>query len=288
MHPVQPRVVVITGAGSGLGRAMALALARGGHALVLAGRRREALEETAALAAAAASEDTARAARDIDAATARDAGDPDATEPTDPNASEAGQILVVPTDVTVAGDADRLVEAAVTAYGQLDALINNAGTGVGGGTIDEIDDAAWEQAVAVNLTGYFRCARAAWRQMRAQNPSGGRIINNGSIAAQVPRVGGLAYATTKHAVSGLTKSLEIDGRGLGIRCTQIDIGNASTAMTARMGEGIAQPDGSRRVEPTFDPGHVGELVRYVVELPLDVTMPFATVAAAEMPWLARG
>lgn len=288
MHPVQPRVVVITGAGSGLGRAMALALARGGHALALAGRRREALEETAALAAAAASEDTARATRDIDAATARDAGDPDATEPTDPNASEAGQILVVPTDVTVAGDADRLVEAAVTAYGRLDALVNNAGTGVGGGTIDEIDDAAWEQAVAVNLTGYFRCARAAWRQMRAQNPSGGRIINNGSIAAQVPRVGGLAYATTKHAVSGLTKSLEIDGRGLGIRCTQIDIGNASTAMTARMGEGIAQPDGSRRVEPTFDPGHVGELVRYVVELPLDVTMPFATVASAEMPWLARG
>ena len=122
----------------------------------------------------------------------------------------------------------------------------------------------------------------------AQTPRGGRIINNGSIAARVPRVGGLAYATTKHAVTGLTTSLEIDGRALGIRCTQIDIGNASTAMTARMGEGIAQPDGSTRVEPTFDPVHVGELVRYVVELPLSVTMPFATVAAAEMPWLARG
>lgn len=154
--------------------------------------------------------------------------------------------------------------------------------------VGDITDEAWDAAVAVNLTGYFRCARAAWRQMVTQKPQGGRIVNNGSIAAHVPRVGGVAYATTKHAVTGLTRCLDIDGRDVGIRATQVDIGNAATAMTQRMSDGIRQPDGSTRVEPTFDAAHVGELVRYVVELPADVTMPFATIAAAGMPWLARG
>ncbi len=247
------RVVVVTGAGSGLGRAMALSLAAGGHRLVLAGRRPEALAETAGLIAAS-----------------------------------GGEALAVPTDVTRTADVDRLVEACVTTYGRLDVLVNNAGASTGGGPIDAVSDEAWEAALAVNLSGYFRCARAAWRQMTAQRPQGGRIVNNGSVAAQVPRVGGLTYSTTKHAVTGLTKSLDIDGRPVGIRCTQIDIGNAATPMTVRMRDGMPQPDGSIRPEPTFDAAHVGGLVRYVVELPLDVTFPFATIAAAGMPWLGRG
>lgn len=249
----QQRVVVVTGAGSGVGRAMAVSLAAGGHRLVLAGRRVQALEETADLV--------------------RSAG-------ADP--------LVVPTDVTDGTQVEELVQACVSSYGRLDVLVNNAGSFGGGGTIDAVSDEEWEAALAVNLTGYFRCARAAWRQFVAQEPQGGRIINNGSVAAQVPRVGGVTYATTKHAVTGLTKALEIDGRALGIRCTQIDIGNAATPMTRRMEEGMPQPDGSVRPEPTFDSAYVGDFVRYVVELPLDVTFPFATIAAAGMPWLARG
>lgn len=252
--PEQQRAVVVTGAGSGLGRAMAVSLAQGGHRLVLAGRRAEALEETA-----------------------------------DHVRFLGASVLVAPTDVTDTGQVEQLVQACVSTYGRLDVLVNNAGSfGGGGGPIDQVSDADWDAALAVNLTGYFRCARAAWRQMTAQEPQGGRIINNGSVAAQVPRVGGLTYATTKHAITGLTKSLEIDGRAVGIRATQIDIGNAATPMTQRMEAGMPQPDGSVRPEPTFDSAHVGDFIRYVVELPLDVTFPFATIAAAGMPWLARG
>ena len=250
--PEQQRAVVVTGAGSGLGRAMAVSLAQGGHRLVLAGRRAEALEETA-----------------------------------DHVRFLGASVLVAPTDVTDTGQVEQLVQACVSTYGRLDVLVNNAGS-FGGGPIDQVSDADWDAALAVNLTGYFRCARAAWRQMTAQEPQGGRIINNGSVAAQVPRVGGLTYATTKHAITGLTKSLEIDGRAVGIRATQIDIGNAATPMTQRMEAGMPQPDGSVRPEPTFDSAHVCDFIRYVVELPLDVTFPFATIAAAGMPWLARG
>lgn len=249
----QQRVVVVTGAGSGLGQAMAISLARGGHSLVLAGRRAEALEQTA-----------------------------------DQVRSLGAPALVAPTDVTETAQVERLVQACVSTYGRLDVLVNNAGSFGGGGPIDQVSDEDWDAALAVNLTGYFRCARAAWRQMTDQDPQGGRIINNGSIAAQVPRVGGVTYGTTKHAVTGLTKALEIDGRAVGIRATQIDIGNAATPMTQRMEAGMPQPDGSVRPEPTFDSAHVGDFIRYVVELPLDVTFPFATIAAAGMPWIARG
>ncbi|MDO5710702.1 MAG: SDR family oxidoreductase [Micrococcales bacterium] len=251
--PRQQQVVIVTGAGSGLGRAMAVSLAAGGHRLVLAGRRAQALDETVDLVRSAGAE-----------------------------------ALAVPTDVTDTAQVERLVQACVTSYGRLDVLVNNAGAFGGGGTIDAVSDEDWEAALAVNLTGYFRCARAAWRQLVAQDPPGGRIINNGSVAAQVPRVGGVTYATTKHAITGLTKALEIDGRRVGVRCTQVDIGNAATPMTTRMQEGMPQPDGSVRPEPTFDSAHVGDFIRYVVELPLEVTFPFATIAAAGMPWLARG
>lgn len=244
------RVALVTGASQGIGAATAQAFGAAGWSVVLAARGAEKL-----------------------AAVAAGLG-PDA--------------VAIPTDVTDPQSVEALFAAVRDRFGRVDAVFNNAGANSKTRLAGDVTWEEWRHVVSVNLDGAFLIASAAFRAMRDQDPQGGRIINNGSIAAQVPRVGGLAYATTKHAVSGLTKSLEIDGRGLGIRCTQIDIGNASTAMTARMGEGIAQPDGSRRVEPTFDPGHVGELVRYVVELPLDVTMPFATVAAAEMPWLARG
>lgn len=229
---------------------MALALAEGGHQVVVAGRRQAALDETITLCGGAA--------------------------------------LAVPTDVTCSDDVDRLVATSVEAHGRLDVLVNNAGSFAGGGPIDRVTDADFETALAVNVTAYVRCARAAWRQMVAQSPQGGRIVNNGSIAAHVPRPGGVTYTTTKHAVTGLTRSLELDGRDVGIRCTQLDIGNALTDLTSRMERGVPQPDGSVRPEPTFDPAHVGRLIRYVVELPLEVTMPFATIAAAGMPWIGRG
>lgn len=180
------------------------------------------------------------------------------------------------------------VDAAFAGLPRLDVLFNNAGISAPAAPIDEIPVDTWLEVSRTNITGMFLCARAAFGLMRRQQPQGGRIINNGSVAAQVPRVGGLTYATTKHAITGLTKSLEIDGRAVGIRATQIDIGNAATPMTQRMEAGMPQPDGSVRPEPTFDSAHVGDFIRYVVELPLDVTFPFATIAAAGMPWIARG
>ena len=258
-----PRVVVLTGGGSGLGRAMALALLPGGHRVVLAGRRPDALQETVALAAQEAA----------------DKGLP---------LDLADRVLAVPTDVTDPDAVTTLFEAAVGRFGRVDALINNAGGWAAPGSADELDPADWNAAVAANLTGSFLCAAEAMRRMKAQVPRGGRIVNNGSISAHVPRPRSVAYTTTKHAITGLTRSIELDGRGHDIRCTQLDIGNAATPMTERMADGVAQPDGSVRPEPTFDPAHVGRLVRYVVELPLEVTLPYVTIAAAEMPWIARG
>ncbi len=258
-----PRVVVVTGAGSGLGRAMTTELVFGGHSVVLAGRREGPLQESIALAAQQAA---------------------DRAVPLD----LADRMLAVPTDVTDPLAVADLFEATVSRFGRIDVLINNAGGWAAPGAADELSPADWDAAVAGNLTGSFLAAAEAMRRMKRQDPQGGRIVNNGSISAHVPRPRSVAYTTTKHAITGLTRSIELDGRGFGIRCTQLDIGNAATPMTERMADGVPQPDGSTRPEPTFDPAHVGRLVRYVAELPLEVTLPYVTIAAAEMPWIARG
>lgn len=253
---VGPLTVVITGAGSGLGRAMTRSVAGAGHRVVLAGRRASALEETKELCVA--------------------------------DGAAANALLVAPTDVTDPAAVEALFDAAVGSFGAVDVLVNNAGGRSPVGSADEVSLTDWQDAVAVNLTGTFLCTAEAMRRMKAQTPQGGRIINNGSVAAHVPRPRSVAYTSTKHAITGLTRSIELDGRGVGIRGTQIDIGNAATPMTERMAAGVPQADGTVRVEPTFDPAYVGEMVRYLVELPLEVTVPFVTIAAAEMPWIARG
>jgi NAD(P)-dependent dehydrogenase (short-subunit alcohol dehydrogenase family) len=242
-------VAVVTGAGSGLGRVVANALLDAGYRVALAGRRRVALDETAS---------------------GRDAA------------------LVVPTDV---GDADSvagLFAAVRERWGRVDLLVNNAGTFGPSGSVDEIAVADWTSTVATNLTGAFLCAREAFAAMRAQQPQGGRIINNGSISAHVPRPGSAAYTATKHAITGLTKSIALDGRPYGIACGQIDIGNAATDMTAGIAVGARQADGSVRPEPTFDPAHVADAVLLMARLPLDANIPFLTITATTMPFLGRG
>jgi NAD(P)-dependent dehydrogenase (short-subunit alcohol dehydrogenase family) len=245
----EPGTAVVTGAGSGLGRVITRALLDDGWRVALAGRREDALRETA---------------EGFDAA------------------------LVVPTDVADPDGVAALFRAATDAWGRLDLLVNNAGMTGPVGTPDEVDVAGWQATVGVNLTGSFLCAREAFGIMRRQDPQGGRIVNNGSIAAHVGRPGGIAYTSTKHAITGLTRSIALDGRPFGIACGQFDVGNAATDMTARMREGIVQPNGERMVEPTFDPVHVADAVRYMVGLPLDANVPFLTVMATTMPYLGRG
>lgn len=245
-----PGAAVVTGAGSGIGRTVARALADAGFAVALLGRRADALAATAA---------------DL-----------------------AGDVLVLPTDVTDEVDVEDAFATVSRTWGRLDVLVNNAGRFGPSGTIDEIDPADWRETVEVNLTGMFLCARAAFAAMRAQSPRGGRIINNGSISAQVPRPGSAAYAASKHGVSGLTKAIALDGRPFGIRCSQLDIGNAESQMTAVMEAGVAQADGSVRPEPTFDARHVADLVVHLARTPLDVEVPFLTMTAAGMPFLGRG
>ncbi|MFF7456248.1 SDR family oxidoreductase [Kitasatospora sp. NPDC008115] len=244
------RVAVVTGAGSGIGRAVAVELAAGGWRVVLAGRREEALRETGRLSGVGA--------------------------------------LAVPTDVTDAAAVEALFGVAVERFGRVDLLFNNAGTFGPAGTVDDIDVDAWRAAVDLNLTGTFLCARAAFRQMRAQQPQGGRIINNGSISAHAPRPRSAAYTATKHAVTGLTKSLSLDGRPYRIACGQIDIGNAATEMTAAMSRGVPQADGRIVVEPTMDVADVARTVRHMAELPLEANVQFATVMASAMPFIGRG
>ncbi|MCW0212301.1 MAG: SDR family oxidoreductase [Pseudonocardia sp.] len=243
------RVAVVTGAGSGLGQVIAEALLGAGYEVVLAGRRREALERTAA-------------------------GSPSA--------------LVVPTDVADPASVAALFAAVRARWGRIDLLVNNAGTFGPSGTPDEIDVDAWQAAVGTNLTGSFLCAREAFALMRAQDPQGGRIVNNGSISAHVPRPGSAAYTSTKHAITGLTKSLSLDGRPFGIACGQIDIGNAATDMTAGIATGAKQADGSVRPEPTFDARHVADAVLYMAGLPLDANVQFLTITATTMPFIGRG
>ncbi len=244
-------VAVVTGAGSGLGRLITIALASAGWRVAAAGRRLATLEETAS-------------------------GAPD------------GSVLAVATDVTDPDSVAALFAAVELEYGRLDLLVNNAGTGAPAGAVDEITPRGWQSIVDVNLTGSFLCAHHAVRIMKEQDPRGGRIINNGSISAYSPRPGSVGYTATKHAITGLTKSISLDGRPFGIACGQIDIGNAATEMTEWIAAGARQADGSIRQEPTFDPEHVAEAVLFMASLPLDANVQSLTITATTMPFLGRG
>jgi NAD(P)-dependent dehydrogenase (short-subunit alcohol dehydrogenase family) len=245
-------VAVVTGAGSGLGRHIAQALLGAGWQVAAAGRREPALRETVDQAAAAES------------------------------------ALAVPTDVTEPGSVAALFEAVHRRWGRVDLLVNNAGTFGSPGAVDEISLEAWREVVDTNLTGAFLCAHHAVRMMKAQDPRGGRIINNGSISAHVPRPGSVGYTATKHAITGLTKSISLDGRAFGIACGQIDIGNAATEMTQRISRGVRQADGSIAPEPTFDAKYVADAVLYMAALPLDANVQFLTITATTMPFIGRG
>jgi NAD(P)-dependent dehydrogenase (short-subunit alcohol dehydrogenase family) len=247
------KIAIVTGAGSGIGRAVAQALLRNGYAMVLAGRRQAALEETAAGAEAAGS-----------------------------------RALAVVTDVTDPGSVRALFERAREKFGRLDLLFNNAGIGAPAVPLDELGPEQWSAVVDTNLTGAFLCTQQAFRLMKAQDPMGGRIINNGSISAQAPRPHSAPYTATKHAITGLTKSTSLDGRAFDIACGQIDIGNAATEMTARMREGVPQADGSIAPEPTMDVRHVADMVVQMANLPLDANVQFVTIMATKMPLVGRG
>jgi NAD(P)-dependent dehydrogenase (short-subunit alcohol dehydrogenase family) len=250
-------VAVVTGAGSGLGRHITLALAGAGWRVAAAGRRIDALEATAELA-----QEFAGAA--------------------------SGSVLPVATDVTDPESVAALFAVIELEYGRLDLLVNNAGTGAPAGAVDEVSPEGWRSIVSVNLTGSFLCAHHAVRIMKAQDPQGGRIINNGSISAHSPRPRSVGYTATKHAVTGLTKAISLDGRPYRIACGQIDIGNAATEMSEWIATGAAQADGSVRPEPTFDPRHVAEAVLYMASLPLDANVQFLTITATTMPFIGRG
>src|SRR5690606_14451860 len=253
MNTPSLKVAVVTGAGSGIGRAVALELLGTGYAVVLAGRRADALEKT-------------RTAAGVDATRA----------------------LVVPTDVTSEQEVRRLFDTAQREYGRVDVLFNNAGRGGSPVPVDEFSVQEWRDIVDVNLTGMFLCAQAAFRVMRQQDPQGGRIINNGSISAHAPRPLSIAYTATKHAVTGLTKSLSLDGRAYNIACGQVDIGNAGTDMTQRMQKGIIQANGETRVEPVMDVAHVAQTVRAMCDFPLETNVQFVTIMATKMPYVGRG
>lgn len=247
----QQKVAVVTGAGSGIGRAVALALANEGFEVVLAGRRADALEQTKAM------------------------GPSDRLHPR-------------ATDVTKASEVEALFAEVEQRFGRLDVLFNNAGRGAPAVPIEELPIETWLDVVNVNLNGMFFCARQAIALMKKQNPQGGRIINNGSISAHAPRPCSIAYTATKHAVTGLTKSISLDTRPYKIACTQIDIGNAATEMTDRMAKGILQADGSTKVEPRMDVNHVAQAVVQVVNYPLETNVQFMTIMATNMPFVGRG
>ena len=246
------RVAIVTGAGTGIGKAAALALLREGYRVVLAGRRRELLEKTA-------------------------------------SESGAGErALVVPTDVADPAAVRALFAKTKEAFGRLDVLFNNAGMGAPAVPLEDLTYEKWKQVVDVNLTGLFLCTQEAFRIMKGQEPRGGRIINNGSISAHAPRPNSAPYTATKHAVTGLTKSTALDGRKYDVACSQIDIGNAMTELAARMAKGVLQADGTVAVEPLMDVEHVGRVVAYLAGLPLDVNVLFMTIMATKMPFVGRG
>jgi len=243
------RVALVTGAGSGIGRAVALALARDGYAVVLAGRRSAELEKTAA---------------------------------------QGSGMLPVSADITQPEQIHALFAKTKETFERLDVLFNNAGIGAPSMPLEDLPYETWSRVVATNLTGPFLCAQEAIRIMKDQTPRGGRIINNGSISAHAPRPRSVSYTATKHAITGLTKSISLDCRDYDIACGQIDIGNAATEMTDRMAAGIVQANGSMLVEPRMDVNHVAQAVLYMANLPLDANVQFMTVMATKMPFVGRG
>ena len=253
MPSATAKVAIVTGAGTGIGRAVSLALLKAGWSVGLAGRRIEFLEETAALA-----------------------GD------------GLGRALAHVTNVADPASVGALFEAVQARFGRLDLLFNNAGTGAPPVPLEDLSVEQWRRVVDINLTGAFLCTQAAFRLMKAQDPRGGRIINNGSISAHVPRPRSVAYTATKHAITGLTRSTSLDGRAYGIACGQIDIGNAGTEMTRAMSKGVMQADGSLAAEPVMDVQAVADAVLYMAGLPLEANVQFMTVMATDMPFIGRG
>ena len=247
------KVAIVTGAGSGIGRAAATALVENGWNTVFTGRRLNVLEEAVAAAG-----------------------------------QGAGKALAIACDVSKPDQVDALFDKAAAEFGRIDLLFNNAGMGAKGMPIDEIPVEVWLDVVNANLTGSFLCARAAFRHMRRQSPQGGRIINNGSISAHAPRPGSVPYTTTKHAITGLTKTLALDGRPFDIACGQIDIGNALTEMAVPMTKGVPQANGGIAVEATMDVRHVADAVLHMASLPLEANVLFMTVMASAMPFVGRG
>jgi NAD(P)-dependent dehydrogenase (short-subunit alcohol dehydrogenase family) len=244
------KIAIVTGAGSGIGRAVAIALSKDSYAVVLAGRRAEALAETRALI--------------------------------------EGEALAVPSDISKPESVKALFAKTKETFGRLDLLFNNAGTGAPPIAMEDISFVAWKAVVDTNLTGAFLCTQEAMRLMKAQSPRGGRIVNNGSISAHAPRPNSAPYTATKHAITGLTKSTALDGRAFDIACGQIDIGNAETPMTARMKNGVPQANGTLAPEPTMDVNDVARAVVYMASLPLEANVPFLTVMATKMPFIGRG
>jgi len=247
------KVAVVTGAGTGIGKAAALALLKNGYRVALAGRRKELLEQAV-----------------------KDAG------------PAGAQALVVPTDVSDPESVRALFARTKEAFGRLDVLFNNAGINAPGIPLEELSYEKWKAVVDINLTGAFLCTQEAFKLMKSQDPRGGRIINNGSISAHAPRPNSAPYTATKHAITGLTKSTSLDGRKYDIACGQIDIGNAATEMAARMAKGVPQANGSVAVEPLMDVSHVANAVVYMAGLPLDANVQFITVMATKMPFVGRG
>jgi len=247
------RFALVTGAGSGIGRAAALALHNAGYAVALAGRRLAALEKTAAIA----------------------------------NGTDR-RMVAIAADVSVPQSVNTLFDKVREEFGRLDVLFNNAGLNAPGIPIEDLPYETWKSIVDVNLTGAFLCAQAAFRMMKDQNPRGGRIINNGSIAAMAPRPNHVPYTSTKHAITGMTKCFSLDGRKYDIACSQIDIGNAATEMTDRLTKGVMQANGTMMSEPRMDLQHVADAVVFIANLPLDANVQFMTLMATKMPLVGRG